>query len=160
MQNLHVLHETDTIIWAREKDQIRALGLLLMLSSLTEIMSEEPLMLVLERHQACIAREQYFVVYERKAADSPLAVPVAFVTWGLLSRPAGVVFENRLRPLNFTEMKSGEHLWLIDIVAQYGHTKDCMEQFRLMHRQRHTEFYATRPRDGKWRKETHILRKE
>lgn len=160
MQNLEIIAETETLLWAREKDQIRALGLVLMLSSVTEQMAGEPLMQVLERHQACIARGQYFILYERKNQDSPLPVPVAFMTWGLLSRPAGVVFEQGLRPLNFTEMKSGRHLWVMDCVAQFGHVKQCLEQFSALFKLDHGEFYTARLRDGRWRKETHTLRKE
>lgn len=160
MQNLEILKETETMVWAREKDQLRALALVLMLSSVSDNMAAEPLMEVLERHQACIARGQYFILYERKNKESPLPIPVGFITWGLLSRPAGVIFEKRLRPLNFTEMKSGAYLWVIDVVSNFGHSKEILELFRELFRDGHKEFYATRIREGQWRKETHLLRKE
>ena len=147
---VNILHETDNIVIGQEQDGFRALAIMLSLASLALDYSQEPLFSALERMQHAIATRTYAICYERTDRKSPLLVPVAFVTWAKLSRPSETVFVNRLRPLLPTELTTGNALWVIDMVAQYGHSPDLLK-FLAVHFKEFKSFKATRWRDDKIR---------
>jgi hemolysin-activating ACP:hemolysin acyltransferase len=108
-----ILHETDTVVCGTENDGFRALGIMLSLAALAPEYASEQTFTLHERLKNAIDAKHYAIAYERQDRESPLLVPVGFITWGLLSKAAAIVFEKRFRPLYPTELKSGKHLWEI-----------------------------------------------
>lgn len=129
---LEILKQTDALIWAREKDQLRALALLSMLSATEPRLAETPHMLVFERLEAAVQTGSYFLLYEKAGKDGMLAVPVGFVLYGRLSRYAAQVYANGLRPLRKDELSNGSRSWLLELVSHFGHKQDMLAYLKEM----------------------------
>ena len=151
---MKVLHETDTLVLGQEPDQLRALAIMLMIGTLSEIYGTEPAFTFVERLRAQIEAGKYGILYERAKKDAIAPMPVAFITWGHLSRPAEVIFEKRFRPLQTGELSSGPTLWVIDMAAPLGHMASIKAAFDAACAADQESYFATRLRAGKWRKET------
>ena len=121
---MKIIHETDTLVFGQEEDQVRALGLTVILGCLTAEYGGTKLFTFAESVRSPISTGQYGILYERADAKAVSLMPVAFVTWAYLSKAAEVVFSNWLRPLHPTEWKCGPHFWLMDLVAPLGHAKE------------------------------------
>lgn len=50
--------------------------------------------------------------------------PVGFMSWAFLSEDVATGFANRTRILQADEWASGEQLWIIDLIAPFGHCKE------------------------------------
>ena len=155
---MKVLAEKDGFVLRQENDEIRALGMFVMLGGLTRLYAEEALFLFSDRVRQHIETGQYGLVYKKlEGAKVEGEIPVGFVTWAELSAPCAMIFEQRLRPLQKSELKSGSQLWVVDMCAPLGHgeiTKGLFEQFK----QPSGDYFATRLREGKWRKENFKMR--
>ena len=151
---MKVLHETDTLVFGQEPDQLRALGIMLMIGTLSEIYGAEPTFTFVERMKAQIEAGKYAILYERAKKDAIAPMPVAFITWAHLSRPAEVLFEKRFRPLHTVELSSGTGLWVIDMAAPLGHAAETREFFEKVCAADCDSYSATRLRGGKWRRES------
>lgn len=153
MQNLHIQHEGDGLVFGQEKDQIRAFGQMIMLSTLAPLYAKETVFALTERLQAAVEAGTYTMAFEKVQGDSGIALPVGFLTWGNLSRTCAVMFAERLRPLRPDEHKSGNNHWVLDMVAPLGHGTEVVRGFFAMH-EGCEQIKCTRFRDGKWREET------
>lgn len=155
---MKVLAEKDGYVLRQENDEIRVLGLFAILGGLTRLYAEEPLFLFSDRVRQHIEAGQYGLVYKKMDTDKLQAeMPVGFVTWAELSAPCAMIFEQRLRPLHGNELKSGSQLWVVDMCAPLGHGILTKELFEMQAKPA-VDYYATRLRDGKWRKETFKVR--
>lgn len=63
-------------------------------------------------------------------------IPVGWGAYGLLSDEALEGLTSRQRKLEAADWDSGEHLWLSDIIAPYGHAKAIASRLRKMARER------------------------
>jgi len=120
MSNLTLIDETAEFVWAREKDDLRAMAIIAMLGSGTQLYGAEPLFNFYDRTRCAVETQQYGLLYQRTDAEAPVAMPVSFISWALLSKPVEAIFTNRMRPLGREEWKSGKHLWVIDNIAPYA----------------------------------------
>jgi hemolysin-activating ACP:hemolysin acyltransferase len=151
---MKTLAETDQFVFAQEDDEIRALGLMVMLGSLAELYGQEPLFLFADRVRQHIDAKKYGILYQKiKTEKVEGLAPVAFVTWADLSAPCAVMFEKRFRPLFAPELSSGTQPWLMDLCAPTGHGVVTKEFYEHIHPDV-KEYFATRERNGRWRKET------
>jgi hemolysin-activating ACP:hemolysin acyltransferase len=126
---MEVLWETDTLIFGREKDQVRALGIVSVLACLSADYGNSRLFTFIENTRIPIAANQYGILYERQDKEAVAKVPVAFVTWAFLSPQAETIFSNFLRPLYPDEWRSGRALWYMDFCAPLGHAQDLQIAF-------------------------------
>lgn len=149
---MKVLLENDSFVLGQEADQMRALGVMLMISGLAPAYAKEPLFTIMERYQAAIRTGTYGLLYERSGPGGSAEVPVALVTWAFLSRACGVTFAERMRPLYPTELRSGNKLWVIDIVSPFSHAKEVKALFEEIHKD-YADYAYTKMRSGKWRTE-------
>lgn len=155
---MKVLAEKDGFVFGQEADEVRALGVLVLLGTLTRLYGQEANFLFADRVRQHIETKQYGVLYQKLDSEKlEGAVPVAFITWARLSAPCAVIFEERLRPLQQHELQSGTNLWVVDICAPMGHMLQIREAFEKTTNA--DEYYATRVRDGKLRKEIFKARK-
>ena len=121
---MKVLAEKDGYVLRQETDEIRALGLFVMLGGLTRLYAEEALFLFSDRVRQHIETGQYGLVYKKLEGDKVSGeIPVAFVTWAELSAPCAMIYTQRLRPLQKSELQSGSQLWVTDACAPLGNTK-------------------------------------
>jgi hemolysin-activating ACP:hemolysin acyltransferase len=156
---MKVLAEKDGYVLKQESDEIRALGLFVMLGGLARVYAEEALFLFTDRVRQHIETQQYGFVYKKLEGDKLEGeIPVGFVTWAQLSAPCAVMFEQRLRPLHGNELKSGPQFWMIDICAPLGHGQLTLDLLEALP-ETPAEYYATRYRDGKLRTVTFKVRK-
>lgn len=149
---MKILHETDTLIFGQEEDQIRALGLTVMLGCLTVEYGGTKLFTFAESMRSPISIGQYGILYERADEKAVALMPVAFVTWAYLSKPAEVVFSNWLRPLHPTEWKCGPNFWLMDLVAPLGHAKDLQKAIGLTVGSQYDQYHRMSNANGKARR--------
>jgi len=56
--------------------------------------------------------------------------PVAFVSWALLSEPVASRYAGAPHQLKPVDWRSGEQVWVIDLVAPFGGVKDIVEELR------------------------------
>ena len=120
MDNLRIIAETDTYVWAQEKDDLRAMAIITMLAACTRTYAKEALFSFFDTQRCAVELRQYAILYERTEKAAITAVPVGVTTWAKLSRPNAAMFEARLRPLSKDEWKSGSQLWLMDKIAPYS----------------------------------------
>ena len=143
-------HSGDDYVFGRESDDFRALTMITMLASLGPIYAQEPLFLFFDRMRMAVETKQYGLYWEKLAdKDVELVAPVGFITWGFLSRPAGVILEKRFRPLYKDELKSGNALWVTDLAGPLGHGDLTLQAFEKMH-PNYATYQATRLRGGEW----------
>lgn len=57
-------------------------------------------------------------------------IPWAFVTWAEVSDEIDKRLRSQIPKIAPHEWKSGEHVWLIDIVAPFGHAEEMVEELR------------------------------
>ncbi len=57
-------------------------------------------------------------------------IPWAFITWALVSDEIDQRLRSQIPKIAPHEWKSGEHVWLIDIVAPFGHAEEMVEELR------------------------------
>ena len=155
---MKVLAEKDGFVFGQEADEVRALGVIVLLGTLTRLYGQEAMFLFTDRVRQHIENKQYGILYQ-KLDNGKIegAVPVAFITWARLSAPCAVIFEERLRPLQRHELQSGGQLWVVDLCAPMGHMLPIREAFEEATGA--SEYYATRARDGRLRKEIFKSRK-
>lgn len=51
-------------------------------------------------------------------------MPVGFMSWAFLSEDIATGFANRTRILQADEWASGDQVWIIDLIAPFGHCKE------------------------------------
>jgi len=145
---MKIIHETDTLVFGQEEDQTRALGLLMMLSTMSVPHSQSQAFLLVERFRDHIIGGHYGIFYERSAKDGVVLVPVGFLNWAKLSRQAEIIYTSMFRPLRPDELESGKHLWIVDIVAPLGHAKDLQLAFGATIGKGHPKINIARSKDG------------
>jgi hemolysin-activating ACP:hemolysin acyltransferase len=150
MENLTIIDETDQYVWAREKDDLRAMAILCMIASGSRLYGEEPLFLFYDRMRCGVETGQYGILYERTEPEAPIAMPVAFMSWAKLSKPVETMFVNRMRPMSREEWRSGKNLWVIDNCAPYaaGHFEIARKFLEAMFAT-HQFFNYTKVKNGK-----------
>lgn len=153
MQSITVLNETETLVLGREADDMRALGIISMLSTLAANYGNQTLFSHVDRARIQIESQKYAILYERLDATSPVLQPVGYATWAHLSRAAEVVFGERLRPIQDRDVSSGPNLWVMDFLAPLGHGAEIKKQFELLFPEAAT-YKATRFRSGSLKVET------
>lgn len=146
---IKIFHEGPDYVFGQEQDDFRAIAQIALLSTLGPAYATEPLFPFMERAQNAVSMKQYALYWEKVDGEARLTVPVGYVTWGLLSRPAAVIFEKRIRPLYPQELKSGKDLWVIDFCAPIGHTDELLTAFDQQF-EKHEDYQATRMKNGKW----------
>ena len=156
---LDVLHEKDDLIFAREKDGLRGLGLLMMMLAPHENYYLQPLLQATERMQGAIAASSYVVAYERNKNKGELLTPVGFAVFGLLSRHAELIYKGNLRTLIGQELRSGPRLWLLDLVAPFGHGEALLSEVKRQHPEA-GRLNSFRLVDGELKHEVHLIRRE
>lgn len=57
-------------------------------------------------------------------------IPWAFITWALVSDEVDARLRTQIPKIAPHEWKSGEHLWLIDVVAPFGQADEMIEELR------------------------------
>lgn len=57
-------------------------------------------------------------------------IPWAFITWALVSDEIDARLRSQIPRIAPHEWKSGEHLWLIDVVAPFGQAVEMIEELR------------------------------
>lgn len=57
-------------------------------------------------------------------------LPVAFATWAYLSEEAEERLKQGVRRLSPMDWKSGENLWLMDMIAPFGGSEEAMKELR------------------------------
>src|SRR3990172_990078 len=57
-------------------------------------------------------------------------IPWAFITWALVSDEIDARLRSQIPKIAPHEWKSGEHLWLIDVVAPFGQAAEMIEELR------------------------------
>jgi len=57
-------------------------------------------------------------------------MPVAFASWAYLSDDAEARIKQNIKKLAPIDWKSGEHLWLIDMVAPFGGAEEAVKELR------------------------------
>lgn len=143
------MYETDTQVFGQEDDQVRALGLLTIMASTTPTYAQDQLFRFTQTVSYAVEVGQYGILYERADKDAINLVPVAFCTWGFFSQTVGMIFENRLRFLQKTDYQSGGHMWLLDIVAPFGHLDDLTMAVSSSVGEDHDEYFVTRLKGDK-----------
>jgi len=149
---MKILHETDTLVFGQEADQMRALAMVAMIGCLSAEYGSTALFTFTENTRIPISRGQYGLLYERVDKDAVAKMPVAFVTWAWLSRPAEVIFSKFLRPLMPDEWKSGSAMWYMDFCAPLGHGKDLQLAFGASVGKDYDEFHRMVSSNGKMRR--------
>lgn len=74
-------------------------------------------------------------------------MPVGFMSWAFLSEEVATGFANRTRDLKADEWGSGDQLWIIDLIAPFGHCKPFV-QFARDHQFPGQVGFASRLRPG------------
>lgn len=123
---MKILHETDTIVFAQEENEVTALATMAMIASTTALYAREELFMFIQRTASAIQAGCHAILYERASREAVVNVPVGYLLYGYFSRPVSSIFVNRLRPLAKEDYRSGKQLWLVDIVAPFGHSKELM----------------------------------
>lgn len=145
---MNTLFETDTLVFGQEADQVRALGLMAVLASVTDIYARDELFRFTQTCSAAIEMKCYGILYERQDKEAVLKVPVGFMTWGMFNKTTALIFKNRLRMLQRDDFTSGKQMWLLDIVAPFGHYDDMMAGFDLSVGREQEEYKLTRAKAG------------
>jgi hemolysin-activating ACP:hemolysin acyltransferase len=151
---MKILYEDDTLVFGREKDQLRDVGILMTIAMLSARHSKEQAFNLFERLEAAVVAHSYGVLYERANREASALLPVAYTVYAKLSKPVGVIFSENLRTLRPSELNSGPDLWVLDVVAPLGHSKEIADIFFGLHKDYPT-YYAMKPRTNGWRKEVH-----
>lgn len=55
---------------------------------------------------------------------------VGFVSWAYLSEEVATGFANRTRLLQPADWRSGNHIWIIDLLAPFGHCREFVGHLR------------------------------
>ena len=118
---MKILAEKDGLILARQDDDIRTLGEMLLMASYTKSYAKEQLWYMVENCRHAIEAGMFGVVYRRDVQKSQsLAIPVGFFLWGMLSEPMDAVWRNQLRVLTGPELRSGQRLVVSLAVFPYS----------------------------------------
>ena len=56
--------------------------------------------------------------------------PVAYASWAFLSEESSLRFRTTPHHLTSTDWKSGDQIWLVDVVAPFGGTQDLINDLR------------------------------
>lgn len=147
---MKILKSTDSWEFVQYPDEMKALGVMCALATLTANYGGEQVFPFVERCHAHIDRKAYGILQLKGKADAPVSVPVAFVLWAKLSKPMEIIYAERFRPLAPGELHSGPNLWVTDIAAPLGHAKQAIEGLWAANPTQEA-YKCTRFRDGKWR---------
>ena len=154
MKNAEIIQETDTLVLARPHDDMHALGVISLISTLAASYGKEQMYAFIDRMRCAIEMQSYGIIYERVGPDAEIEQPVGYITWGMFSRATEVVFTERLRPLQSRDFKSGSKLWVVDLVAPLGHGPEGLKLFDAQFEE-YESYNATRWRGGKLGKTNH-----
>ena len=72
---------------------------------------------------------------------------VGFVSWAFLGEEEAAGFANRTRPLQPEDWRSGDHIWIIDLLAPFGHCREFVGHLKRDLFKGHL-VHATRMRPG------------
>ena len=126
---MRTLYETEKLVLAQQDNGTAALGQLIMLAQLVPEYAERRFFDVTEQLLAHVQTNTYVILYERAAKDGPLLVPVAFYTWGKLSRARAALWREGLINLSVADLNGGAQLWLVMGSKQLGHEKELKDHF-------------------------------
>ncbi len=56
--------------------------------------------------------------------------PLAYVSWARMSQEVGQRYRQAPHQLSFNDWKSGDEIWLVDVVAPFGGVPKVMEELR------------------------------
>lgn len=124
-----ILQSTATLVMGQESDEIRALGMVAMLSGLANIYADQSVFSMVDRTTVYIQGLQYAIFYTRLDAMDTNLIPIGYVAWATLSLPAQAIFENRFRHLLAAEINSGSRFWVIDNIQPLGFFTECQALF-------------------------------
>lgn len=145
---MKTLHETDTLVLAQEADSVRAFGIAMMMCALSAVHGQSNAFILIERIRGAVTTGNYAFLYERADKEAKLTVPVAFITWGKLSRATEVIYTEMFRPLSPEELSSGDRLWIMDLIAPHGHAKEMQVAFGASIGKDHPKINSLRTKAG------------
>lgn len=124
---MKILHETDTYQIVEYPNQMQAIGLAMVLSSLTRNYGSEQVFAHTERLRGYIEQKLLVFYHQKGSADAPISVPMGWTAWAYLSKPMEIIYTQRFRPLMPRELRSGPNFWVMEMCAPMGGQAELRE---------------------------------